>query len=114
MHASRSINPEWQKLAKGDVVADYGFSPDDYFVVEEVKPNEALIFRSERYGAMFSWSLILHPQGNQQTLLHLRFRGRIAATGLKRRVIIAGGSWMDHITVRPMLSGLAERAEKAR
>ena len=69
-------------------------------------------------------SLILHPIettlgscSNEidvtYTLLHLRFRGKIAATGLKRRVLVWGGGVLDHITTAPMLAGLAERAEKA-
>ena len=111
MHATRSIIPEWQSLQKGDVIPDYGFSADDYFVVEDVRPSEALVFSSHRYGAVFSWSLLLHQRNEGQTVLHLRFRGRIAATGLKRRLIVKGGEWMDHISGRPMLSGLAERAE---
>lgn len=45
------------------------------------------------------------------TLLHLRFRGKIAATGLKRRLLVWSGGVMDHITTAPMLAGLAERAE---
>lgn len=102
MHASRSIKPEWQQLKQGDKIDDYGFSADDYFIVEEVQSEQALVLKSERYGALFSWSLILHQQPEEQTLLHLRFRGKIAATGLKRRVIVWGGGWMDHITVRPV------------
>ena len=46
-----------------------------------------------------------------ETLLHLRFRGKIAATGLKRRLLVWGGGILDHLTTAPMLSGLAERAE---
>lgn len=102
MHASRSIDDAWQGLKPGDRVDDYGFSADDYFIVEEVQPDKALVFKSERYGAYFSWSLILHPQANDQTLLHLRFRGRIAATGFKKRLLVRGGEWMDRITTKPV------------
>lgn len=59
-------------------------------------------------------SLILHEvekgQG-QSTLVHLRFRGKVAAAGLKRRLLVWGGGVMDHLTTAPMLAGLAERAE---
>lgn len=102
MHASRSINPQWQLLRPGDRVDDYGFSADDYFIVEDVQPQKALVYKSERYGALFSWSLILHSQTEDQTLLHLRFRGKVAATGLKRRLIVWGGGWMDHLTTQPV------------
>lgn len=117
MHATRNISPEWQQLKPGDRVDDYGFSADDYFTVEEVQPERALVYKSDRYGAHFSWSLILHPQREGErvdTLLHLRFRGKIAATGIKRSAIIWGGGMLDHFTTAPMLSGLAERAEKSR
>lgn len=102
MHASRTVRPEWQSLTPGDRVDDYGFSPDDYFIVEAVESEKALVYRSERYGARFSWTLILHPYARDQTLLHLRFRGKIAATGLKRRLIVWGGEWMDRITTQPV------------
>ncbi|KAF2487574.1 hypothetical protein BDY17DRAFT_320106 [Neohortaea acidophila] len=116
-HASRSINPEWQQLKPGDQVDDYGFSVDDYFIVSEVQPGRALVYKSDRYGASFSWSLVLHDASEGSTpatLLHLRFRGKIAATGVKRRVIVWGGGVLDRFTTAPMLAGLAERAEKSR
>lgn len=131
-HATRTINPEWQKLVPDDQVDDYGFSADDYFIVVDVQPGRALVYKSDRYGAFFSWyglqntapwpplihymnrSIILHevPKADgKKTLLHLRFRGKIAATGIKRKLLVAGGGFMDHITTAPMLAGLAERAE---
>jgi hypothetical protein len=58
-HATRSINPEWQKLKPGDRVDDYGFSAEDYFIVEEIQPQQALVYKSDRYGAHFSWSVPL-------------------------------------------------------
>ena len=45
------------------------------------------------------------------TLVHLRFRGKIAATGIKRSLLVWGGGVLDHLTTAPMLAGLAERAE---
>ena len=55
MHASRTVIPEWQQLKPGDRVDDYGFSPEDYFIVSDVVPEKALIYKSDRYGAQFSW-----------------------------------------------------------
>ncbi|KAF2716609.1 hypothetical protein K431DRAFT_234997 [Polychaeton citri CBS 116435] len=118
--ASRSVEARWQGLAVGDRVADYGFSADDYFDVAVVEPERALVYRSDRYGASFSWSLLLHevegPGGEGagatvRTVVHLRFRGKIAAQGLKKRLIVWGGGILDHLTTAPMLAGLAERAE---
>lgn len=63
-------------------------------------------------------SLILHELKDRgegrgvETLLHLRFRGKIAATGLKRKAIVWGGGVLDHFTTLPMMAGLKERAEK--
>ena len=96
---------------------DYGFSADDYFIVSEVQPERALVYRTDRYGALFSWSLILYELSEEETpttLVHLRFRGKIAATGLKRNLIVWGGGVLDHLTTLPMLAGLAERAEKSK
>ena len=63
MHASRRIVPEWQHLAAGDRVADYGFSKDDYFDVVEVSPPYALVYKSERYGTVFTWAILLEGGG---------------------------------------------------
>lgn len=96
---------------------DYGFSADDYFIVSEVQPEKALVYKSDRYGGSFSWSLILHDLSERDrsaTLVHLRFRGKIATTGLKRRLLVWGGGVLDHLRTAPMLAGLAERAEQAR
>jgi len=114
--ASRTINSKWQDLKPGDRVDDYGFSEEGYFDVVDVKPGEHLIYRSNRYGASFTWMLMLHglpsaADGTPSTVVHLRFRGRIAATGLWQRFLVAGGHFMDSIFSWPVLAGPAERAE---
>lgn len=115
--ASRVINREWQTLAVGDRVADYGFSKDDYFDVAAVNHEKALVYRSERYGCLFTWALLLRENEEQgtrpvATTVHLRFRGRIAAKGMKKRLIVWFGGIMDRISTAPMLAGLQERAER--
>lgn len=115
--ASRAINPKWQALSVGDRVADYGFSKDDYFDVAVIEPERALVYRSDRYGCHFAWALLLHEHTDEttrpRTTVHLRFRGRIAATGVKRWLIIWFGGMMDYISTAPMLAGLKERVERA-
>ena len=117
-HASRSINPSWQNLKVGDIVPDYGSSTDVFEVVSIDSPR-SLVYKTERYGAWFTWTLMVHDQGMDQktgkhlSIVHLRFRGRIAAKGLKRRCILKGGHFLDHITTAPMLAGLKERVGKA-
>ena len=116
MHASRTVNQSWQQLKPGDRVDDYGFSTEDYFIVAEIHPNRALVYKSDRYGASFSWSLILHESSTApaaQTLVHLRFRGKITATGFLKSLLVWSGGLFDHITAKPMVDGLAERCENA-
>ncbi|RVX71267.1 hypothetical protein B0A52_04841 [Exophiala mesophila] len=122
--ASRSIQPRWQTLAVGDRVPDYGFSADDYFDVVSLEPPKCLVYKSERYGTVFTWALLLHEapadtsgrglgqQSRVETTVHLRFRGRIQSTGWRRKIIVWAGGWMDYLTTAPMLRGLKERVEK--
>jgi len=118
-HAAHAINPAWQGLAVGDRVLDYGFNAaEDVFDVVIIEDNRALVYRSERYGTVFTWALLLETpddggsSSSSGTVLHLRFRGRIQKTGWKRKLLVWGGGLMDHWTTAPMLTGLAERAEK--
>ncbi|WPH04267.1 Hypothetical protein R9X50_00715600 [Acrodontium crateriforme] len=114
--ASRTIEDRWQHLKVGDRVDDYGFdAKEDYFDVVTVDSPNALIYRSDRYGAKFTWSLLLHERTTEsgpETTIHLRFRGKIAARGLKRKLLVWGGEWMDWASTTPMLAGLAERVER--
>lgn len=113
-HASRTINPAWQQLQVGDRVADYGFDKDDYFDVAYVdRQKTILVFQSERLGTIFTWSLIVTELEPGLSELRLRFRGRIHRTGLGRKLLVWGGSFMDWATTAPMLAGLKERAERA-
>ncbi|KAK3071465.1 hypothetical protein LTR53_008582 [Teratosphaeriaceae sp. CCFEE 6253] len=113
----RAIDSIWLDIKPGDRVDDYGFSVEDCFDVVAVEPEQHLIYRSERYGAIFTWTLMLHESspdadGAARTLVHLRFRGKIAATGMWQRILVHGGHFMDSMFSWPMLAGLAERVEK--
>ena len=116
--AARTINPKWQELAVGDRVPDYGFSSEDYFDVAMLEEREWLAYKSDRYGTSFTWALLLEPVRHQDeeigVVVHLRFRGRIERTGWQRRALVWSGRWMDWLTTKPMLAGLAERAEMSR
>ncbi|RSL58234.1 hypothetical protein CEP54_007888 [Fusarium duplospermum] len=112
--ASRLINPTFQKLKPGDRVPDYG-TKDDYFDVVSIESPRSLVYKSLRFGTKFTWAILLHETESEigvSTVVHLRFRGKIASTGLKRRVIVWAGGVLDHITTTPMLAGLAERVER--
>lgn len=110
--ASRIINPEWQNLKPGDRVEDYGFGKEEFFNVVSISPPSSLVYVSERLGTIFTWALLLHSQSQDTTEVHLRFRGRLQSTGWQRRLLIAGGDWMDWIFTVPMVRGLAERVER--
>jgi hypothetical protein len=114
--ASSRIDSSFQDLAVGDHVPDYG-GKDDYFDVVLIDRPHSLVYESVRYGTKFTWAILLHEKSSEseselvETVVHLRFRGGIAATGLKRKLILWGGGILDHITTAPMLAGLAERVE---
>ena len=116
--ATYRIETQWQNLSVGDRVPDYGFSSDDYFIVAELQRPDVLVYRSERYGCVFSWALVLRETASDadvnraETVVHLRFRGRISSKGWKRRLLVWGGEKLDSWTTRPMLEGLKERAER--
>jgi hypothetical protein len=106
--ATRRVDPRWQVLGVGDRIRDYG-GRDQYLEVARIEPGRALVYRSERNGARFTWALLLEPQGPRTTTLHLRFRGRVTSRGWRRRAIVAGGDLFDRATAELMLAGLRER-----
>ncbi len=108
--AARALDPRWQSLAVGDRVPDYG-GRDEFLEVVLIDAPHALVYRSARRGARFSWALILTSEGAHGTLVRLRFRGRLRSTGWRRRAIIAVGGCFDAITAEVLLRGLAERVE---
>lgn len=112
--ATRHIHAQWQTIAPGDRVEDYGFdASQDFFIVASKSPPTALVYQSNRYGCLFTWALLLDEDlDRQETVVRLRFRGRLQATGLKRWCLVTGGEWMDWLSTRPMLAGLKERVEK--
>ena len=113
--ATRAINPHWQELKVGDRIPDYG-AHDDYFDVALLEPPRAIVYKSERFGLPFTWALLVREtetgSGRETSVVHLRFRGALQVTGLKRRIILLFGEFMDYISTAPMLAGLAERVER--
>lgn len=109
--ALRIIEERYQHLEVGDTIPDYGGRQAQLELVELDFPR-ALIYRDERRGAQFSWAITLKPKATDLTTVHLRFRGRIASTGVLRRAILTGGEFFDGITGEIMLRGLQERVEE--
>ncbi|KAJ9608994.1 hypothetical protein H2200_006765 [Cladophialophora chaetospira] len=140
--ASRVVRPEWTALTPGSRVYDYKMplmdSEPPWFEVVSISPlstegrgedpssEKALVYRSERYGCVFTWTLMARRDDSRAesskgdtvvepgTIVHLRFRGQIQSTGWKRKVIVFGGGIMDYLTTAPMLLGLRERAIAAK
>jgi hypothetical protein len=109
--AERTLHTRWQTLAVGDRIPDYG-GRDAELEVVRLDPPSALVYRSGRRRAVFSWALVLDPDGAGRTVVRLRFRGRLRSTGWRRRAIVAGGELFDWATAELMLRGLDERVER--
>lgn len=90
----------------------YG-TKDEYFAaVASFDPPRSLIHESPRFGTTFIWVILLYETESAtgvSTVIHLRFRGKIASIGLRRRVTVWLGGILDHITTAPMLTEMVER-----
>lgn len=105
---ARVLDPRWQRLSVGQRIPDYG-GRRGYLEVAMLDPGRALVYRSERRGAVFSWALTLDALAPESTRVGLRFRGRVRSAGWRRRLIVAAGDLFDGVTSELMLRGLAER-----
>lgn len=108
MRAVRTIIPEYQDLAVGERVPDYG-GRNEYLEVSALQPSQHIVYVTERYGTRFTWAIVLTTIATESTEVHLRFRGAIHSQGWRRRLIVAVGDAIDWLTTKPMLLGLAER-----
>ncbi|EME80777.1 uncharacterized protein MYCFIDRAFT_61870 [Pseudocercospora fijiensis CIRAD86] len=116
LRASRVIDERWQGMVEGDKIPDYGFSKHDYFLVKKVEINRSIVFLSSRGGFVYTWALLLQELNGSdpepETLVHLRLRGRVQATGWKQKALVKGGEVLDAAAAAPLLSGIADRCEK--
>ncbi|MCW2847359.1 MAG: hypothetical protein JWR90_1333 [Marmoricola sp.] len=108
--AARVVLPQWQGLAVGDVIPDYGGAEATFDVVE-VNPARHLVYRSTRRHTEVSWAITLTPtevatETATGTRVHLRLR-----LGPVRRVRLAEnlGGLFDALTIAGMAAGLEER-----
>lgn len=101
---ARTVLPQWQDLAVGDVIPDYG-GPDAGFEVAVLDPPRHLVHRSRRGRTDLSWALVLTPEA-RGTRLHLRLR-----LGPVRHVRVAEtvGGLFDALTIAGLAAGLRER-----
>ncbi|KAA0019477.1 SRPBCC family protein [Antrihabitans cavernicola] len=102
--AIRHVEPQFQELAMGDVIPDYG-GPHETFTVASVDAPHSLVYRSHRGRTAVSWS-ITSTEDADGTRIHLRLR-----LGPVRHTIIArtAGDLVDALTIAGMAAGLRER-----
>lgn len=110
--AVRSVDDQWQSLAPGDVIPDYG-GPRATFEAVTVDPPRALVYRSERGAMSVSWSIHLTDvgvEGPPRTRVHLRLRlGPIRNQWLAN----TGGELIDLLTIAGVAAGLRERVAES-
>lgn len=101
--ALRRIDPQWQRLAVGDVIPDWG-GTDETFEVARLDPPETIMHVSTRGNIRLSWAIVLRDHG--ATRVHLRLR----LGGVKhRRLAEIGGGFLDWLTIYGLAAGLRER-----
>jgi hypothetical protein len=110
--ALRVIAPEFQHVAVGDRVADYG--RDGWFEARVVDPPHALVWGSERGSDLhLTWAFVLEPDGpdGSELRIRLRFEHRVAAGA--PMLVERGTELFDRLTISMMLAGLRERLADA-
>ena len=122
--SARRIVAEFQALAVGESVPDWG-PGNPSFRVTELDPPRALVYLSlrdrghnwtwpsdERPSSdvmAFSWALILDEIDAERCRLHIRLRGRFGRRGRLRPVLTPLGGLADYLTIVVMFAGLKER-----
>ena len=97
--------PQWQHLAPGDVIPDYG-GPHETFQVVSIDAPTVLVYRSQRGGAQVSWAIALAEPTPTTCRIHLRLRvGPVKRTWL----VNTGGELLDLLTIAGLAAGLRER-----
>jgi len=123
----RELNPEWQALAVGDMVPDWG-PGEPLLRVEAIDPPHVLVFRSLRQRSIdwrwpapgtyegarprdavdLSWALALDDLGDGRSRLHTRLRAAVGWHGVPDFLFAVGGL-LDGAAVDLLFAGLSER-----
>lgn len=102
--AIRHIDPQWQNLAVGDVIPDYG-GPHETFELVEIAEPTTLVYRSRRGRTELTWSITLEEAGGG-TRVYLRLR----LFPVRRKLLASTvGELFDLLTIAGMAAGLRER-----
>ena len=106
--ALRRIEPDYQTVAVGDRVADYGRG--GWFQARVVAPPHALVWWSERGRDLeLTWALVLTVTGSQTSELHVRLRINRALGRRVPAIVQWGSELFDRFTIQIMVAGLRER-----
>ncbi|RZI84955.1 MAG: hypothetical protein EOO67_16315, partial [Microbacterium sp.] len=102
--AARVVDPQWQGLAVGDVVPDWG-GRNATFEVRAIDPGRSIVYWSQRGRTELTWTITLVPDGAGSRVY---FRLRLAP--IKRAWIASTvGEFFDAWTITWMGDGLRER-----
>lgn len=108
--AIRVVDPQWQDLAVGDVVPDWG-GKHATFEVLDIVPDRWIVYGSRRGRTDLTWTITLVPLDGERTRVFFRLRlAPIKRTWIANSV----GDFFDELTIAGMAAGLRERlAESA-
>jgi hypothetical protein len=104
---ARRLEPDYQELAVGTAVRDWGPGTPTLEAVVVDAPHD-IGYRSRRGQTDLTWELSVQAEGLTASRLHLRLR--IDRPDDWRSPIIASwGGWFDWVTVAGLFAGLRER-----
>lgn len=107
--AIRHVDPQWQALAVGDVVPDWG-GKHETFEALAIDPGRAIVYGSRRGRTDLTWTITLVPVDDHRTRVYFRLR----LAPVKRRWLAESvGEFFDALTIAGMVAGLRERLAEA-
>lgn len=120
MKNAESINPDWQHLQVGDIIAAepggkgfkvYLLEPEQALVLGGRKGEAGVFEGFTQMSPAFSWAFILVPLDSECTRLISRWRG-LSQPSLRSKLISIVVEPLDFLMTRRMLLGVKKRAEK--
>jgi len=103
--AIRYVDPQWQGLAVGDVVPDWG-GKNETFEALAIEPGRSIVYGSRRGATDLTWTITLAPLDERRTRVFFRLR----LAPIKRRWLANSvGDFFDELTIAGMVAGLRER-----
>ncbi|MBA3789358.1 hypothetical protein H0X32_03105 [Patescibacteria group bacterium] len=110
-HSASSTLPQFQNLAVGDVVPDWGGGT---LKVLEIVPNKYVLYASQPSTATsttkyhFTWALVLEDNTATSTTFHLRLRIPRPSSGFSQYIPPSVLGLIDYATDRVLFRGLKE------